>query len=173
MRRILRVLPDLIVILVLFLLWLRPGRDFRSMSRGKRSRIFVSALIFIYLSAVAVITFSPVIVNLPGIFRRIGFSMNLFPFFDLIHGYGDYWRQIILNVVMFLPFGFLLPLKHPKLGFWGVLALGLFVSLSIELMQPVLNPARSSDITDVITNTSGAVIGYLLYLVHKAMAKMK
>lgn len=170
MSRFLRVLPDLIAIIALFLLWLKPGRKFKSMSREKRSRIFVSALIFIYLSAVAVITFSPVIVNLPGIFRRIGFSMNLFPFSDLIHGYGDYWRQILLNVLMFVPFGFLLPLKHPKLGFCGVFVLGLLVSLSIELLQPILNPVRSSDITDVITNTLGAVIGYLLHMAGDAAA---
>lgn len=34
------------------------------------------------------------------------------------------------------------------------------LSLSIELLQPFLNGARSADITDVITNTAGGLLGY-------------
>ena len=32
---------------------------------------------------------------------------------------------------------------------------------SIELLQPLISGARSSDITDVITNTVGGILGYL------------
>lgn len=39
----------------------------------------------------------------------------------------------------------------------------LALSLSIELLQPLINSARSADITDVITNTAGGLIGYIFY----------
>ncbi|NLJ94559.1 MAG: VanZ family protein, partial [Clostridiaceae bacterium] len=36
-------------------------------------------------------------------------------------------------------------------------------SLAIELTQPLLHMHRASDITDLITNTIGGIIGYLFY----------
>ena len=41
------------------------------------------------------------------------------------------------------------------------------LSLVIELLQPLINGVRSSDITDIITNTSGGIVGYVLYLLFK------
>ena len=42
-------------------------------------------------------------------------------------------------------------------------------SLSIEILQPFLNSFRASDITDIITNVSGGIIGYILYLICKPL----
>ena len=36
--------------------------------------------------------------------------MNLVPFIDVTFGRGDFARQIVLNIIMTIPFGFLLPL---------------------------------------------------------------
>ena len=85
------------------------------------------------------------------------------PFDDYLLGHRDAERQLVLNFVMMIPFGFLLPTLKRR-GFWCCLGWTLVVTLSIELMQPLLSAARRSDITDVITNTLGGVVGYLLYL---------
>ena len=45
------------------------------------------------------------------------------------------------------------------------------MSLSIELLQPLINGVRSSDVTDIITNILGAVIGYVIYLLIKPRLK--
>ena len=37
------------------------------------------------------------------------------------------------------------------------------MSLGIELLQPLIHDYRSSDLTDVITNTAGGVLGYGCY----------
>ena len=37
------------------------------------------------------------------------------------------------------------------------------MSLCIELVQPLLPTARTADITDLICNTAGAIVGYGLY----------
>ncbi len=48
------------------------------------------------------------------------------------------------------------------------------LSLSVELLQPLINAARSADITDVITNTAGGLIGYAVYaIIPKKTAAMK
>lgn len=71
--------------------------------------------------------------------------------------------QVIGNLVMLLPLGIYTPLLFPKLsGFFRVFFICLLVSICIELMQLITN-VRSTDIDDVILNTSGAVVGYLIY----------
>jgi glycopeptide antibiotics resistance protein len=72
-------------------------------------------------------------------------------------------EQVLGNFVMLLPLGIYIPLLFPKLsGFFKVFIVCLLVSVSIELMQ-LITSYRSTDIDDVILNTSGAVIGYVMY----------
>jgi glycopeptide antibiotics resistance protein len=71
--------------------------------------------------------------------------------------------QVIGNLVMLLPLGIYIPLLFPKLsGFFRVVIICLLVSISIELMQ-LITSVRSTDIDDVILNTSGAITGYIIY----------
>lgn len=37
----------------------------------------------------------------------------------------------------------------------------------IELLQPLISGSRSSDITDIITNVTGGVLGYGFYVMFK------
>ena len=95
--------------------------------------------------------------------------MNMEPFEDAINGRGDFARQIVLNVIMTVPFGFLYPLCRcaagKKCGLLRCVLMIAALSLSIELLQPLINGARNSDITDVITNTAGGLIGYVTYAI--------
>jgi glycopeptide antibiotics resistance protein len=71
--------------------------------------------------------------------------------------------QVIGNLVMLLPLGIYVPLLFPKLAaFFRVFLFCLLISISIELMQ-LITYVRSTDIDDVILNTSGAVVGYIIY----------
>jgi len=71
--------------------------------------------------------------------------------------------QVIGNLVMLLPLGIYIPLLFPKLsGLFRVFIISLLVSISIELMQ-LITSVRSTDIDDVILNTSGAITGYIIY----------
>ncbi|WP_447002146.1 VanZ family protein [Saccharothrix isguenensis] len=72
-----------------------------------------------------------------------------------------------LNVVMLVPFGVLLPLVSPRAPSAGrVAALSLAFSASIEVTQlliyVVARSGRSVDINDLLANTLGGVLGYLL-----------
>lgn len=95
--------------------------------------------------------------------------MNLVPFVDVTNGRGDFIRQVVLNIVMTIPFGFLLPLvREKKINLLNVIFYTFLLSLGIEILQPFINGVRSSDITDIITNVTGSMIGYILYLLFKA-----
>lgn len=41
------------------------------------------------------------------------------------------------------------------------------LSLSIEILQPLINGAMLADITDLITNVIGGIVGYVIYLILK------
>ncbi|PFE89058.1 VanZ family protein [Bacillus thuringiensis] len=70
----------------------------------------------------------------------------------------------LLNIVLFMPLGFLLPTIWPQFRkIKNTVCAGFFFSLAIELNQLLNN--RITDIDDLFTNTLGAIIGYVLYKV--------
>ena len=94
-------------------------------------------------------------------FRSVGERRyQLVPFWSYMH--KDLWPQIVANVVLFIPFGFL---SGKLLGLKGVL-LTPVVSLGIELFQLALC-CGLFEFDDVIHNSIGAFIGYLLVLISK------
>ena len=78
----------------------------------------------------------------------------------------------LLNLVLLMPCGFLLPLIVKKFdSFKRILLVNLGISLSIELSQLFNN--RKTDIDDIILNVAGAIIGYIVYrLVAKLFPKI-
>ncbi|MFI6335653.1 VanZ family protein [Streptomyces sp. NPDC050535] len=75
----------------------------------------------------------------------------------------DAFKQIGGNIVLGLPFGLLLPVLAPKTrGVLRVILLTAAVMLLVELLQGTFITGRAFDIDDVILNTTGALLGYLL-----------
>ncbi|MFJ1602396.1 VanZ family protein [Streptomyces sp. NPDC088253] len=75
----------------------------------------------------------------------------------------DAVKQIGGNVLLGVPFGVLVPVLIPKArGILRVLLLTAVVMLLVELVQGTLITGRAFDIDDVILNTSGALVGYVL-----------
>lgn len=75
------------------------------------------------------------------------------------------------NVLMFLPFGFLLPFVRKQANLGRVVLAGAALSAVIEVGQIVV--ARSTDIDDLIANTLGALAGYGLFaLVRLALPRV-
>lgn len=134
-------------------------------TRG-REVLLVNTLMYVYLSFVLFFTMMPVIASIPFMLDHPYIPMNLVPFIDVSLRRGDFFRQVILNVIMTLPFGFLFPLTRDKRAKFGVTVFFCFLmSLGIELLQPFFD--RSSDITDLITNVIGGALGYGLYVIFK------
>ena len=75
----------------------------------------------------------------------------------------DAVRQIGGNLLLGVPFGILVPVVAPRTrGVLRVLFLTATVMLMVEVAQGALITGRAFDIDDVILNTTGALIGYLL-----------
>ena len=149
------VLPDLLVQAGIFCLLFLPTRR-----KCARSRWLLSGVLYVYFCAVLGLTLLPVLCRLPYVPAHT-FSANLRPFRDLLHGWGDSVGQILLNVLLFLPFGALLP-RWTGRGFFVTLLQAAACSAAIELLQPFFG--RTCDITDLITNVVGCAWGYLIGL---------
>lgn len=100
-------------------------------------------------------------------------TANFIPFRDLKSNYNGAVREIILNCVMMIPFGLLYPIIK-KQGVFNTIIYTFLFSLTIELLQLLSAwwaglSSRSFDITDLITNTFGGLIGYIIFLVLKPL----
>lgn len=101
--------------------------------------------------------------------RILPLRINLIPFVYLF----DYEtvREVMLNLLgnslMFVPVGIVYPIVYKKLNTHvKVIAAGIGFSLAIELLQlPFFD--RVSDVDDLILNSLGYVLGYLIYLLVK------
>lgn len=94
-------------------------------------------------------------------------TVNLQPFGSY---WGTLWSALIVlaNVVMFLPFGFFPALLWRNDTWWKALLAGFAVTLFIECCQ--LCVGRAFDVDDLLLNTTGAMLGYWLWLLLRKMA---
>lgn len=99
------------------------------------------------------------LVGLPTIlYARFDINLNLIPFAGMI---ADA-KNCLLNVALFVPLGFLLPMFWEKyhMGRKTVL-FGLGMSLVIELTQ--IFTLRATDVNDLITNVAGTALGWAMW----------
>ena len=115
----------------------------------KKSMLY---LIFsIYLSAMYAA------VGLPDVtYWRFHINVNFRPFLYMFSA----WETTLLNVLLFLPLGFFMPMLwkqyHSPVK---TITLGFGISAAVELLQ--IFTYRASDINDLMTNTFGTLVGYL------------
>ena len=86
-------------------------------------------------------------------------SANLVPFWTYKHwGNVEYRWIIFMNVLVFVPFGFMLPWAL-KQKFWVTALAGFVFSVSIEALQYYLRLGLC-EFDDVFHNTLGTILGY-------------
>lgn len=91
--------------------------------------------------------------------------VNFTPF-GTINRYSTFDKQVVGNLIMLFPLGIYLPLLYRKLrrlsGFFAVLLISFFVSVGIEVLQ-LATSYRSTDVDDIMLNTGGACLGFIVY----------
>ncbi len=102
-------------------------------------------------------------------------KLNLIPFVHLLEydSRNDLLLNVIGNTAMFIPTGIILPIIYKKLNsFWKVIGVGALISVCIEIIQlPFFE--RASDIDDLLLNTLGVAIGYLIYKLVQKLIKRR
>lgn len=146
-------------------------RRWRSLGRAA---FLLHTLFYLYICLVLAVTVMPFRLPFLGGSSPASIRVNFIPFIDVIRHYRRAGFELVLNILMLLPFGFLLPLVS-GCRFRGVLAGSALFSFCIELTQFLYlwtpQPIRRPDITDLITNTVGGILGYLLFLLLRPLFK--
>lgn len=91
--------------------------------------------------------------------------------FKTILGVGSYnfFRQVICNIILFIPMPVFMKIIVSKLSGVKVVMAGMACSILVEIIQLFIDvitryPSHVCDIDDFILNSTGVVIGYLIYL---------
>lgn len=141
---------------------------------GTRRRTWGSVLLqvtFLVLAFLAMVGFSVVLAKVtltPSPASEELVKSNLRPGRSLRQYAEDYTflaacKQAGGNLVLGMPFGVLLPILVPRrLRMIRMVVLTVLVIAIVELVQGALVAGRAFDVDDVILNTAGALIGYLL-----------
>lgn len=96
-------------------------------------------------------------------------SINLIPFYYQ-HETSFYLSEVIDNILIFIPLGILLKMLNTSNT--KTILLGLSFSFFLETLQFILS-IGASDITDIITNTTGTLFGLTFYLILNKIFKDK
>ncbi|KXY41479.1 VanZ family protein [Bacillus thuringiensis] len=133
---------------------------------------FYCSIVFIISLTMFPIKLDPQIYDINKIHNYIPF----YSMFDLVQNTSIFisFKNIIGNIVLFIPFSFMLYIKFSnKLTKNILICIG--ISCSIEIIQ-ILIPfiSRSFDVDDIILNTTGSIIGtYLAIYISKRNIKQK
>lgn len=136
-------------------------------------KIIISCIFIAYLTAVAVITLFPILIDEKVEYFGNSTWYNIIPFKTIIQTlqYGittTAIAQILGNILMSVPFGVfvMLFLRNPK--WWKMLLFALLLTVGVELSQLIIglaisNMYRTIDIDDIILNVIGTYLGYGIY----------
>ena len=173
--------PIIVVLAVVVPLWVFARLIIRSRS-PKPSPILQSELANIllvaYIAVIVALTILPI--SLAALQSPKGPGVNLIPFINTYKNYKDSlsstdlaWKDfalenIIGNVLLFIPMGIIFPARFKRCRSLKMIILISFCSsLLIELIQALLRLLgihRTADVDDIILNTLGGAIGYLIFL---------
>ena len=126
-------------------------------------RLLLCAVFIIYLVVVVGATMLR--------YRMYSFAGSIGEIYPLFYSYKEAWnhfsarewRNIILNIMMFVPLGFLLPLVSKKFqAFWKTYLAGFLFTFLIEMTQ-LLFHLGICELDDLMNNTVGTMIGYGFY----------
>lgn len=146
--------------------------------RNKNLTLFISRILFAaYIVSVIYFMFFA-----EGFGRNntaAGYRYNVEPFKEikrfcrmLSNGYT--YKAILNlggNIIAFIPFGTFLPMiNRKKTGFINTVILSFLFSSLIEIIQLYFK-LGVFDVDDIILNTLGGLIGYLLYLIGKVWCR--
>ncbi|MFY9214707.1 MAG: VanZ family protein [Tissierellaceae bacterium] len=156
-------LINFIILVLIYILFF-----YKKWNKKPKKTLIINTLMYTYIVMVLFVTLMPLpIPFLNGTNNLFLETVNLIPFRDLRLNYYGAVREIFLNIIMMIPFGFLYPIIR-KVGILKTVTVVFLFSLTIESTQLLSAfwgglASRSFDVTDLITNTFGGLVGYLFF----------
>ncbi|MBK5243904.1 MAG: VanZ family protein [Eubacteriaceae bacterium] len=158
------------------------------MIKNNRVRFLVTLIFFAYIICLIILTLLPDSSNITytntyniipltsideffydimanGIINWAFLSMKPTGFLDIVmYTFTDSFKNLMGNILIFIPLGLLYPLCRKKNGgFFGAFLIILGSTCTIEILQFFFLTSRRADVDDIILNVIGGIIGYLIY----------
>lgn len=133
---------------------------------GKRP--FVRHLsIYIFIGVLLSLLYATILIGISYItFKPSYYFLNLKPFTWINEtysmGFVKMIKELILNIIMLIPLGFILPIVFKSLRkCWKTVLSVMVIIACIETFQYFIG--RSADVDDLIMNTIGGLVGYGIF----------
>ena len=85
-------------------------------------------------------------------------------------GYFAMFTNLFGNVMIFLPFGFFLPMASRYRSFFSTMFASFVLSLCVEIFQ-FITRVGSFDVDDLLLNTIGGIVGHILFVICDAVGR--
>lgn len=105
-----------------------------------------------------------------GIMQEYHYNLELFREIKRFWNYREQLgvfvtaTNLLGNVIIFLPLGFLMPMASKYRSFLATTVNCLLLSLAVELFQ-LISRVGSFDVDDLLLNTIGGILGYISFLI--------
>ncbi len=99
----------------------------------------------------------------------IVYILLLYEMFRYPIGSKGFYFNVVGNIVMFIPFGYLISTYIKPKRILPILIVSALTSTTVEFVQSCIG--RSFDVDDILLNVVGALIGFLLYVSFNAIKK--
>lgn len=136
---------------------------------GQGGHALLIVLFVVYLLLLAWIVLWKLEVPWVGEAALLPRPIKLIPFLPSVEAGASAPIEVVINLVLFVPFGLYLGLLAPSWQWWKMTGAFIGASLALEITQHLLSTG-SFDITDLIVNAAGGLAGLgLLTLVRRRL----
>lgn len=154
----------------------------RTLDLTKEGALLILVIYFLILIRLTIFKFSIIMISSPlnsyqYTFLGVDGIINIIPFKETVNILRDgihnnrIIKGIILNVIYFIPLGFLLPLLFKKVNsFLKIILISTITSSLIEIIQ-LFTIFSVSNIDDVIFNIIGSAIGLICFKLFEKIVK--
>ena len=148
------------------------------MDSGKRKRIRILGKILFILYVIFIVyfpLFSDWYVR-TGEMREYHYNLVLFKEIKRFWQYREQvgffamFTNLFGNVIIFIPFGFFLPMGSRQRSFIATAYYSFVLSLCVEVFQ-LITKVGSFDVDDLLLNTIGGICGYILFAICAAIRR--
>lgn len=147
-----------------------------NLKNRKRIRILGKILFVLYICFIIYFLIFSDWYGRTGVMQEYHYNLVLF---QEIKRFWEYREQVGLfamftnllgNVVIFVPFGFFMPMASKYRSFFSTLFYSFGLSLCVETFQ-LVTKVGSFDVDDLLLNTIGGVVGYIVFAVCAAIRR--
>ena len=146
------------------------------MRKTRALRAFGKVLFLLYVGFLIYFLFLAEWYGRTGVSEEYRYNLELFREIKRFIIYRDQlgafavFANLSGNILIFVPYGFFISMASRSRGFFKTLFFSMGLSLCVEITQ-LFSRVGSFDVDDILLNTVGGVVGYIIFLICNAIRR--